>query len=68
MAAITLYDPNLRTFRAYDPLATNTPLDTNILLLNILIELQTLTRYSEAMNQGVVTETPESIRQGLVSN
>lgn len=68
MSAITLYNPNYRTFSPYDPLASNNPLDRDILLLNILIELQVVTQHLAAMNQGVVTESPEQIRQGLVSN
>jgi hypothetical protein len=66
MAAIRLYNPNTRVFAAYDPIASNGLLSSEVLLLNILIELQVQTELMEQDQHAV--ETAEQLRASMVSN
>ena len=63
--ALTLYDPRTKEFRAFStPNEVSLPL-TEMLLLNILIELHTLTDY--LANQTPGSDDPSNIRTDIVS-
>jgi len=62
--ALTLYDPRTKAFRAFTTPNGDLPLG-EILLLNIFIELQTITDY--LANQTPGSDTPTNIRTDIVS-
>ena len=65
--AITLYDPNSKRFRAYDPKINNAQYEVDVLLLNILLELRVQTEYLAANVQGLIVDEPEQLRASFVS-
>jgi hypothetical protein len=62
------YSPDTNTFTTGVMPDTGNPSQTNLLLLNILIELQVHTQYLAAMNPGIITDTPEELRLDAVTN
>lgn len=65
---ITYFNPASRLFKAYDPASQNTQLSSDVLLLNIFIEMRVQTELLEIMNRGLSVETAESLRTSIVSD
>lgn len=61
--ALTLFDPRTKAFRAFTTPSSDLPLD-QVLLLNILIELHTITNYLANQTPG---DDPTNIRTDIVS-
>lgn len=59
--ALRLYDPKVGGFRAIQPPAADLPL-SDLLLLNILIELQVLSMYLHAGSPNNPSEDPHQMR------
>ena len=62
--AIQLYDPNTKSYVQLDSGASS----TEMLLVNILIELQVITMYLNQSAIGVVEDNPIQLRQDVVNN
>ena len=68
MSSFQIYDPKLHSFRALDTASTiDLPFD-QVLLLNILIELKTLTFYLCTQDSDPPLDDPDEVRQSIVEN
>lgn len=65
--ALRIYNPKTQTFGAFNHQASDLPLD-EVLLLNILIELQTISHMLGEQSPGLPSSTVESVRIDAVSN
>ena len=64
--SFTVYDPKLHAFRVLDTADTVDLPFEQVLLLNILIELRTLTEYVSTAEQDPPVNDPDEVRQAMV--